>query len=306
VAKLGLHAAMGVVITIWGVAYTFIARGLQDLSPLGLASVRHVVAVLGFVPLFVLWKDVRRLPEKRDLPRYLFIGVLTVIVYHVALYTGQVDIPPGAAALEVSCVPAMTALLSFAILRERMPPLKVAGLALAFAGVAVVAVLGTPGADARLVGLSVIVLLAPLSTALTTVFGKRLAKKYGGAHVAAWTMLSGTAALLPWGLPLTVGEWAHVTLGGWLAVLYLGLLSTTLAFVLYFHSLKHLQPTEVTVYILLMPIVAVLYAAATVGEPVTGFLVVGGALILGGVATVNLASARAARQAALEAALQEA
>ncbi|MCA1813791.1 MAG: DMT family transporter [Halobacteriales archaeon] len=301
-AKVAVHALMGLCMVIWGVAYSPIAWALRDLTPLELATIRHVIAGGAFAALILASPSLRRLPERADVPRFAAVGFFMVVVYHLALYTGQEEIPPGTAALLVSSVPAMTAALSFLVLRERMPPAKLAGLALAFAGVAVVATLGTPGREATLhiAGLSGIVLLAPLSTAIFTVIGKPIAGKYGGPYVAAWGTLVGMALLLPWSLPLSVGGFGHLTTLGWASVLYLGLVSTALAFAIYYWGLQRLTATETTIYILLMPVAAVLFAATVFGQPVTPYVALGGALVLSGIALTNLAGVRAARAASAE------
>src|SRR5574337_68543 len=93
---------------------------------------------------FILWRA-RGLPAvpRGDALRVVAAGLCVVVGYHIALNVGESHTTSGVAALVVALAPAMTLALAVLLGLERLVPRRALGLAIAFAGVAVVVPLGT-------------------------------------------------------------------------------------------------------------------------------------------------------------------
>lgn len=299
-SRFPVHGALLTCVAIWGLAYTAIDRALVDLglggdpelAPVVLAMLRHVVASVALVAV-VLAAGGARVPSRADLPRFVLLGVVSVITYHTSLYFGQLVVPPGTAALLVASVPIWTVVLASLLLAERLTLPKIAGIAVATLGVGVVILLGTPGRELSPVAIerAVVILVAPLSWALFTVLGKPLTARYTSREIATWATLAGTLLLLAATLPALHGvaaaQVAGLTPAGWGWVLFLGVLSSAVTTILWFFALAREEASRVAVYVYLMPVLAIVWAAALLAAPVTPFVALGGALIIGGIALTN-------------------
>ncbi|MDQ4081333.1 MAG: DMT family transporter [Actinomycetota bacterium] len=218
-------------------------------------------------------------------------GVLIVAVYHLSFNLGTSYTTAGTAALVVALAPALTVLLAAALGYERLTTRRIAGVALAFAGVVVVIALGS-GATLSLSSLRGpgIVLGATVSFALYSVLLKPLFPRYGAIALTAAASLAGTAVLLPFARGSTVESVAGASGRDLALILFLGLASTLGAYLAWTKVLEAIGPARSAVYINAVPPLAVLIAAITIGETITPWFAVGGALLLAGVV---LAQARA-------------
>lgn len=297
-ASAKVHAALFATINVWALAFTAIDRALVEVAPFNLVILRHLLASALLLAVLVASADLRW-PARKDWGHVAFLGFLAVVAYHVFLYLGQLVVPPGTAALLVSTLPVWVAVLAAAVLAERLTASRVAGVSVALLGVAVVILFGTPGRELTAVAVqnAALILLAPISWALFTVYGKRLAERYTGLEVAAWSTVAGTGLVLAGGLPFfgtsLVRETAALSATGWATILYLGILSTAVTTVIWFVALRRAEAGEVAVYVYLMPVLANVWAALLVGQPITIFIVAGGALIVAGIALTQSGSATA-------------
>ena len=160
-----------------------------------------------------------------------------------------------------------------------------AGLAVAFAGAVVVIVLGS-GQRVSLdtVRGPLLVLVAASSFAAYNVLVKPLLGRFDPVAVSAATALVGTLALLPFGASGTAGRLGGIDAGDLAPVVFLGLVCTLAGYLLWTIALRFLDPSRAVAYLYGVPVVAVTVGAVTLGESVTGWLALGGLLVVGGVA----------------------
>ena len=218
-------------------------------------------------------------------------GVVVVAGYHLSLNIGEESTASGIAALIVALSPALTITLVLAIAfgLERFSVRVAAGLGVAFAGVCVVVGLGS-GEEFSLSGVKgpLIVLGAPLSSALYNVLLKPLFARYDLLALTAATSLVGTVALLPIFAGTDLGGVTSVSGGDVALILYLGVFSTLLGYVAWNIGLRAFGPTRAVTATYAIPALAVVFGAVTLEEPVTAWIAVGGLLIVGGVALASL------------------
>ena len=134
-----------------------------------------------------------------------------------------------------------------------------------------------------------IVLAAPASFALYNVLLKPLLSRYDLLALTAATSLVGTVFLLPFLNGAAVDSVIDISLGDAVLVLYLGLASTFLGYIGWNTGLRGLGATRAVTYTFLISPLAVLFGAVLLDERVTLWLVVGGALVVGGVAAAQRA-----------------
>jgi drug/metabolite transporter (DMT)-like permease len=282
------HLSLLAVVVVWAGSFSAIKALLDDgIQALDIAVVRYAIAAPGFA--ILLWRA-GGLPEltRRDAARVVVAGLLIVVGYHVALNVGTRYTTSGIAALVVALAPGMTLVLAALAGVERMTTRRVAGLAVAFAGVALVVALGT-GETLSLASAKgpLLVVFAPLSFALYNVLLKPLFARYDLLALTAATSLVGILGLLPFLRSSTAGLVTGVSARDASFLLYLGVLATLLGYVLWNVGLRGIGPTRAVAYTYAISPLAVVIGAIVLDEPVTPWLALGGALVVGGIATAQ-------------------
>jgi drug/metabolite transporter (DMT)-like permease len=278
------HASLLAVVVVWAGAFAAIKSLLDHGTTAGdVAILRYVVALPGFA--FVLWRA-GGLPglRRNDALRLLAAGALVVGGYHVSLNIGTRSTTAGTAALVVALAPALTVAFALALGLERPTRRLAAGLGTAFAGVAIVVLLGS-GEELSFENARgpLIVLGAPLAFALYNVLLQPLLARYGVLALTAATSLVGMLALAPLTRPSTIEALPRMSAGDLGLVLYLGVVCTFLGYMGWNLGLRGLGPTRAVVYAYGIPPLAVVFGAVALDEPVTSWLLLGGALIVLGV-----------------------
>jgi drug/metabolite transporter (DMT)-like permease len=225
-----------------------------------------------------------RLPEVRDLPAVALAGLFAFALYNVALNYGQLTASAGAASLIIASIPIFTALLAVAFLGERLDALGWSGIAVGFSGMALITV-----ADGGRVGINagaLLVLLAAVSASVYFAFQKPYLGKYGALPFTAYAIWAGALLLLPF-LPALMGEVRSAPAGATLAVVYLGVFPTIVAYATTAYVFSQLPASRAVTLEYLFPPVAIVIAYLWLGEAPTVLSVVGGAVALFGVALVN-------------------
>lgn len=273
-----LHSALS--------AGTYLAakRALGELSPFELALVRFVLA--GAVYTALLLRSPPRLP-RRDLLAMAGLGFVAVPLNQGLFLAGLSRTSPGHAALLYALTPVFVFLLARVRLGERAGPARLAGIALAFAGVVVVlsarGLLGGEGAGSGLLG-DLLVLLGVVAWAVYIVLGKPYAERYGTVTATGLSLVTGTLLYLPLGLPLSdLGHFRALSPGGWAAVGYLVVLTSVVSYLIYYWALRRAEAGRVAIWSNTQPVLTALLAWALYGERLTASFVLGGAMVLAGV-----------------------
>jgi len=271
-------------VCLWAGTFTAIKALLDDgLSGQEVAVARYVVAAPGF--LVLLWRaGWLREARWRDLVRIALAGVLSVTVYHVALNVGEQSTTSGVASMIVALAPVLTLCFALALRLERFSSWRLAGMALAFAGDAVAVLAGSAGGNGSSTAGPLIVLVASCSFALYNVIVKPLLARLDPVAVTAAAALAGTAALLPFGVAELPREATHLAGRDWALLLYLGIGATLLGYLCWTAGLQAFAPSRAASFLYAVPPLALLLGALLLGEPLTAWIVAGGALIVGGVA----------------------
>jgi drug/metabolite transporter (DMT)-like permease len=278
-----------VLAVVWGNAVVAIRHAVQFMTPVELAAARFlpVVILLGGFLLATdragTWQLLRE-----EWPRVLFMALAGVTTYHLALNTGETRVPAGTASLIIALSPAVAAVLSALFLRERITPLKIFGLVVSFAGLFIVVAFGEGVQfDPQDLGYYLLVLLAACVWASYGVVGQVVMRRHPQARVMATTL---TLAGLPLVALAPLDFWPRALVwpaSVWWAVVFLSLLSTVFAYMVWLNCIRYLGAARVQAFNYLVPFFAVLSGVVLLGERITWGQVLGGALIVAGVIAIN-------------------
>ena len=287
------HLTLFTIVLLWGGSFAAIKHLLgAGLTGPDIAVARYLVAAPGFALCLKLSGGVRGF-ARGDLARLSAAGMMVVFSYHLALNVGERYTSSGTAAVIVGTAPGITLALACALGLERFSLTRAAGLAIAFAGVIVVVLLGS-GQEVSFDNAKgpLIVLGAPLAFALYNVITKPLLARHSPLGVSAAASLIGTVALLPLTSRDVVTRSSRLDAWDWTLILYLGLVCTLFAYVAWTAALRHLDPSRAVAYLYLVPVFAVIVGGVTLGEEITAWLLLGGALVLAGVALAQFGLSR--------------
>jgi drug/metabolite transporter (DMT)-like permease len=226
-----------------------------------------------------------------DLPwrQFAVMGLLNNIIPFLLITLGVARIPSGLAAILNATTPIFTVLAAHWLTAdERLSPIKAAGVALGFAGVAVLVGPGLLGGigQADLLG-QLCCLGAAASYALAGIYGRRF-RALPSLHVATGQVTASAAMLLlptlllerSWALPMPSAT-------AWAALFGIALICTAMGYVLYFAILARVGATNLLLVTFLLPASALLLGALVLGESVTSRAVAGMALIGLGLAAID-------------------
>ena len=275
---------------IWGSTWLAIKVGLVGVPPFLGAGLRFVVsALLVAVVLASRRRPVRLTRDDRIC--ILALGLLVFWINYAAVYWAEVRISSGLTAVIFSTMPLTTALLSrFWMRSEVLSGRKVAGILVGMAGtVLLFAPTGRLGLQQALGMLAA--LAASVCSAISLVVLKRYGRGSDPFVLNGFAMAIGAVGLLAMSAALERSAVVVWTPSNVLALLYLAVMGSVVAFWIYYRLIKAMDATLVSLTTLIIPIVALALGHLLLGETVAPLTVVGIATILLGVA-VAIAPAR--------------
>lgn len=274
---------------IWGVNFSVVKVVLEVLDPLAFNALRFPLAALALGAV-VARRGGRLTPDRADLPRIVALGLLGNVVYQLCFVYGLDGTLAGNASLLLSTTPVWTVLLSARVGHERASRGVVLGVGGTLAGMALV-VLGR--GDAVAVGSETIrgdllMVGAAVLWSVYTVAGRGPIRRYGPLRTTTWTLWVGTPLLVLMGLPSIVRtDLAAVPPVVWAGVVYAGLLSVGLAYLIWYRGVQRLGNNRTAVYSNLVPVAALATAWVWLGEVPTALQLAGAGVILLGLSVAR-------------------
>ena len=301
-----IAAALALIYVVWGTTYLAI-RVVVDpdageaIPPFAMVAIRFALAGLAMLALvFVFARDSLRSLSRKQIRDQAIVGVALNVGGLGVTSFGEQTIPSGITALLIALLPIWVAIINRVVFGDRIAPLTAIGIAIGIIGVGVLVSpnAGEQGLDP--LGLACI-LFSPLSWGGGSIWSQRRAATPEDPRVAVTIqMLAGSigGAIVA----LLLGEWGDVRTENigpdvFFALGYLVTVGSLLAYNVYTWLLRVAPFGLVSTYAYVNPVVAVFAGSIILREPISTQILVGGAVVVAGVALIITARNRASRAA---------
>ncbi|MGZ5022592.1 MAG: DMT family transporter [Chthoniobacterales bacterium] len=285
--RLAIIAAFATLCVVWSSTWLAIKVGLSHLPPISFAGIRFLIAALVLV--LVSLGRVALLPKTRiDWFLLALTGVLMFAINYGLLFCGELHVSSGLAAVLQATIPVFGMIFAHWMLPEE--PFRwqqLGGAALAISGVALICsrLFGHSGALAFWGGLGIS--LGGAGAAFSNVLLKRRALQLAPAMIAAWQMIFGTVPLLSLGIFVDGNpfrfHWSGLAI---FCLLYLAVIGSALTFLLLYWLLPRIPINKLQTISLITPPGAVAIGWLLGGEKLSLWSLVGGALVVAGLAMI--------------------
>lgn len=271
-------ALLGVLSVLWGGSFFFNGLALRELPPLTLVFLRVVLAALILLPLVRAYRI--------DFPAgfsgwapFVAVALFNNVLPFSLIVIGQTYITSGLASILNATTPLFAVLVMAASGEEKISPQRVAGVTLGLIGVIILR--GGVGLDLAGQGTGIaLCLAAAFSYGIAALLARRHLAKSPPLATATFQLMASSAMMAviaglvdrPWRLPLPGAT-------AWLAVIGLAVLSTAIAYIVFFQVLRRSGATNVMLVTLLIPLTAILLGALVLGENISTREILGAAVI---------------------------
>ena len=279
-------------VLVWGASFVAIKIGLKYVPPITLVWMRFAVGVV-MLGAAVGLRHQFSLPKPKDWLYFALLGFLGITFHQWLQSTGLVTSQATTTGWIVASMPIFIAILGWLVLKEKLNWLQALGILLAAFGVLLVVThgnlgalvsgkFGTPG--------DILILISAPNWAIFTILSRRGLKTYPAALMMFYVMAFGW--LFSSVLFVAGRGWEpihNIATDGWLALGFLGILCSGVAYIFWYDALKVLPVAKVGTYLFIEPVVTVIVSFLLLNEKITLAGLLGGMVILLGVWLVNRA-----------------
>jgi drug/metabolite transporter (DMT)-like permease len=277
------YIALFFAVLMWGfvpVAIRFLVTDVRPetvllirLFPTGLVAVIALI-IFGMKPI-----------AREDWARILVASLIGNCGYQILAHIGLEQVPASWTGMIFGMEPMLVALFAIMIARGRLSAQLIAGMAVSLAGIGILAMgsIFSHESDASLFGLFLIIVSA-IGWAIYVVLIRPVARKYGSFEMSCLTLAISALPMVLFMRPGIDSEVASLSASQWAAVIFLIVFGTFLAVVLWNYAITRIERSHAGLSLYVQPAAAALGGVLLLGESLTWPLVVGGAIIIAGVA----------------------
>lgn len=267
---------------IWGAAPPIFKWSLRDIHPFTLAILRFGIASAVFFPLSYGKLSIK----PKDVFKLILVGFFGIFINIGFFFLGLPYAPSINASIIGSAGPIFIILTVIFFLHKKVKKKVILGSLLGLLGVLVLIFvpLLRSGAHIAAVG-NVFFILSVLGAVIQTILARKLLKKYDAITITFWSFFIGTLFFIPFfaNEVKTYGFLPNLNYQGITGIFFGALLSSMIAYRLYYWALKYMHATDVSVFVYIDPIVTILIAAPLLGEKPDATFLVGALLVFGGI-----------------------
>ncbi|MEX0287178.1 MAG: DMT family transporter [Paracoccaceae bacterium] len=262
---------------VWGMGVVFAKAAIESFPPILLMCFRFAVAaalLVWFVPL-----------PHGHFARLFWIAVVSAAIQYALVFTGLKWLDASIAVLIIQLEVPILTIVGVLFLGESTTLRKWAGIALAFAGVGLIA--GVPEVAAAW-GAVIMVILGSVSWAIGQAMVRGL-HGLDGLTTTAWVAVMATPQLLIMSLIFETGQVEAIGSAGltvWATVVYLGILMTAVGYGMWYSLLRRNPVSQVAPFLLLLPVFGVVGSYLVLGETLATIAILGGLIVIAGVALI--------------------
>jgi len=272
---------------VYGTSYVATRIVLEHgVGPATLAVTRLVIGAAMLAPLALARRPADNRLSGRDRWRVGWMGVLGFAAAFSFANWGIAGSTATNAALLITVEPVSLILLSPLFLGERLTCRELVGATLTLAGATLVVLNGVPGLSVSIAPHwrgDLLLVLSGLAYAAYSLIGRSVLARHAALPVTTWSMLWGLAAMVPLGALEWLGghrpRWSATALIG---TAYLGVVITALGYLVWNWVLERVEAPRLALFVNVQPVVGACLGIWWLGEPLTAFTVIGGALVLVG------------------------
>ena len=260
----------------WGLGFTLAKIGMEQFPALLIMTIRF-----GIAGLILVWFTKPPWGHMREIFVVALIG--STIQYGLT-YNGLKGIDASTAAILVQLEGPILAIMGTFLLKEKLGLTRLLGMGLAFIGVLIIT--GEPRLDGHID--SVLLLITGSAVwAVAQIMISRL-KGLSGITILAWVAIMATPQMFIASLLIEDGQWLAVTTASftdWSIILYLALIMTILGYSIWYNLLSSVDVSKVSPFLMLLPITSIIAGMVLLDEKLTTSMVIGGLMIMAGVAS---------------------
>lgn len=272
---------------IWSSSFMWIKLALRELNPVAIVAVRVTLGFIFGAAVIIVTRT--KLPKKfKAWMPLLLLGLTNFAAPFFLISWGEKSIDSSVASVLDATVPLFTIFIAHYLLHDdKMTMKRLSGLIMGFAGVIVLLSKNIGASSSTLLGEAAVV-LASVFYAGSAVFIRKTTQNIPGVLRSTIPMLS--ASLVMWIVALTIKLPVHIPKLEltWIALLFIGLIGSGLAFLMAFYLIHEIGPTRSTMVTYIFPLGGVLLGVIFLHEQITWQLIIGGILILSSLVIVNL------------------
>ncbi len=274
-------------VIFWGSSFIATKVALKELSPETIVSLRLIIAsVFLFITALLLKKDF-----SINLKSHGFIFILALIaVFHLMIQvTGLKYTTAANTGWIIGTAPIFMAILAAIFFREKIGLLKIGGIIIAMFGLLLLIGKGNiTNVDLIKNKGDLLVLASAFTWGVYSMVNKKISLSYSPLMTILYLFIMMAVIIIPFNLnAASVNSVVHLSLNGWISILFLGLFCSGIAYVIWAYSLRDLESAKVGAFLYFEPLVTVLAAWVLLSESITGLMILSGAIITLGVVLVN-------------------
>jgi drug/metabolite transporter (DMT)-like permease len=285
-----------ITVIIWASSFPAIRMVLHEgYSPGHLVLTRYFIASIIFT-IYAMWPGVKfRLPEKKDLLPIAVLGWTGISLYHIGVTFGEETVSAGTAGMIVGAAPIFTSLIAVFFLKEKISLFGWLGLALGFAGIAIITIADSAGPVFQMNKGVFFILMAACATAVMFAYQKPLLKRYSSIELTAYFTWVGTIPFFFFSPGLIEG-FQQATLEAHLATIYIGIFPTVIGYVTWGIALSSGKASSVTSMLYIEPVFVIVLAWIWLNEWPSMVSLIGGAIAISGVLVIHMLGSKQFRR----------
>ncbi len=264
--KFRIHIIAFISMFFWGMSYIWSKIVFEVYSPLTTIFFRLLISS---VVLYIFAFATGQLEPIHKKDRWLLLGsaFLNPFLYFIGENFGLSLVSASLSAIIVSTIPLFAPFAAYYFFKERLRPINVAGLMIAFGGLLFIIVNKNFSLNANPLGI-MLLFLAVFSAVFYVIFLKKLSLKYRPITIITWQNMIGSLFFLPFFLFFDGDRFLSIRPGMMTIVLLLllGIFASSLSYVLFTYVVKHLGVIKSSLYTNLIPVFTIIFSFYILGE----------------------------------------
>ncbi|TDJ55091.1 MAG: DMT family transporter [Ignavibacteria bacterium] len=274
-------------VVFWGSSFIATKVALKELSPETIISLRLIIAaVFLFITAILLKKDF-----SINLKSHSFIFILALIaVFHLMIQvTGLKYTTASNTGWIIGTAPIFMVILAAIFFREKIGMLKIGGIIIAMFGLLLLIGKGNiTNVDLIKNKGDLLVFASAFTWGVYSMVNKKISLSYSPMMTILYLFIMMAVIIIPFNLnTASVNSVVHLSLNGWISILFLGLFCSGIAYVIWAYSLRDLESAKVGAFLYFEPLVTVFAAWVLLNESITVLMIISGMIITLGVVLVN-------------------